>query len=465
MKRVLIVDDAIDLGRLLQDALKVSRPETPITVVPSAEEALLEATRFKFDLLVTDLRLPGMSGLELIRKIRGRQPDIKVILITALMPEDRLVRQKDEVHPDIFIRKPLSVMTFLDAVDSLIGAPEEDLPPPLAEADVAKEEKSVEEAVAAASEALPAEETQISTLFSGEEKHEKGAVSPATIQPPEEKQPEQSAAQVPNEQNMQDLLKELDEVFPGVPVETPVQARKPSAQAEAVIAGDGISGTLTRLRGTLGAFAAILFNESGHPVAQAGDLPDLLRQEPLIPAVLAALSTGAKVSHLLGSASTGSVQAYRGKEFDLVLVPVGHHTLVIPLNTGRSALRFPLAIEEALQAQQDLAIALEVIGVEEQPKIEVISLQEMQARKAVTRNFAEDEILADLQNSLLGQDPNLDKFESLVTERQTGQIQITDPDQFWESASGGEGGGPGSPDVLSYEQAQKLGLFKDNPEK
>lgn len=86
MKRVLIVDDAIDLGRMLQDALKVMHPEIPITVVPSAEEALLELTRFSFDLLVTDLRLPGMNGLELIRKIRVRQPNIKVILMTALIP-------------------------------------------------------------------------------------------------------------------------------------------------------------------------------------------------------------------------------------------------------------------------------------------------------------------------------------------------------------------------------------------
>ena len=122
MTRVLIVDDAIDLGRMLQDALKVTRPEIPITVVPSAEEALLESTRYTFDLLVTDLRLPGMSGLELISKIRLRQPGIKVILITALTPEDRLFRLKEEVHPDIFIRKPISIANFLESVVNLIGA-------------------------------------------------------------------------------------------------------------------------------------------------------------------------------------------------------------------------------------------------------------------------------------------------------------------------------------------------------
>ncbi len=90
MKRVLIVDDAIDLARLLQDAIKTVHPDIPISVVPSAEEALLESTRFTIDVLVTDLRLPGMTGLDLMRKIRVRQPNVKVILMTGLRPEDRL---------------------------------------------------------------------------------------------------------------------------------------------------------------------------------------------------------------------------------------------------------------------------------------------------------------------------------------------------------------------------------------
>ncbi len=43
MDRILIVDDALDLGRLWQTALRTAAPELNIAVVPSAEEALLEA--------------------------------------------------------------------------------------------------------------------------------------------------------------------------------------------------------------------------------------------------------------------------------------------------------------------------------------------------------------------------------------------------------------------------------------
>jgi CheY-like chemotaxis protein len=74
MKRVLIVDDALELGRFLQAALKTLRPPVESVLVPSAEEAILESSQTAPDLLVADIRLPGISGLELVRKIRNRTP-------------------------------------------------------------------------------------------------------------------------------------------------------------------------------------------------------------------------------------------------------------------------------------------------------------------------------------------------------------------------------------------------------
>jgi CheY-like chemotaxis protein len=56
MKHVLIVDDALDLGRLLQSALATLDIKVKTVVVPSAEEAILEAAHHPIDLLVTDIR-------------------------------------------------------------------------------------------------------------------------------------------------------------------------------------------------------------------------------------------------------------------------------------------------------------------------------------------------------------------------------------------------------------------------
>jgi CheY-like chemotaxis protein len=119
MKHVLIVDDALEFGRLLQTALAVLGHGMAVAVVPSAEEALLEAGRYPVDLLVSDYRLPGMTGFELARKIRAQQPKVKVIVVTG-MTDARLGQQAQDAGADLFFRKPLEIPQFLDAVTRLL---------------------------------------------------------------------------------------------------------------------------------------------------------------------------------------------------------------------------------------------------------------------------------------------------------------------------------------------------------
>jgi DNA-binding response OmpR family regulator len=122
MSRVLIVDDALDLGKLLQTSLTMIHPTPSSAVVPSAEEAILEALREKVDLLVTDLRLPGMTGQELTDRIRARHPQAKVIMITGMT--DDLVLQKAEAQADVLLRKPMEIQDFLTAVRNCLGMDE-----------------------------------------------------------------------------------------------------------------------------------------------------------------------------------------------------------------------------------------------------------------------------------------------------------------------------------------------------
>lgn len=413
MRRVLIVDDSIDLGRSLQDALRVTYPDISASVVPSAEEALLISTRFTFDLLVTDLRLPGMNGLELIRKIRVRQPGVKVILMTGLMPEDALVRQKDEVKPEIFIRKPLTASAFLEAVDQLIGEP-------------------------------AAEEPQAS---------EPGALHSAGA--------DQADA----------LLSDLAAILPGEPAEPkPAPVKKTTGRLglpldPAPETGDsGLSGILRELRGRVGALSAILLDERGRPVAQAGDLPGGPFENEFASPVMSALSAGEKISYLLGQTSYQSVQAYRGTDLDLVLAPVGQYALIVALKSGRSALRLALVFEEALNAQAELAGTLESMGLRLQTVAEAAAPQEMLAQMGVPGQPAEPEIPPAILETPLGQDQELAKLEELFQKKHTGQLHLEDPDAFWDSASPGESSEVSSPGVLSFEQAQKLGLFPSDKE-
>ena len=80
---VLLVDDQRDIVRLLHSSLQTLGHELEIIDAPSGEEALLEASLRRIDLLVADYLLPGISGVELMHKIRLRNPSLKVIFITS----------------------------------------------------------------------------------------------------------------------------------------------------------------------------------------------------------------------------------------------------------------------------------------------------------------------------------------------------------------------------------------------
>jgi CheY-like chemotaxis protein len=119
-KRVLIVDDALELGRLLKATLNSLDSSIEITVAPTAEEAFLETSKQKIDLLVTDFRLPGISGAELVNRIRKTQPEIKVILITGVS-ESQMPEEGKKLAVDYYLKKPMEIADFLSASKQCLG--------------------------------------------------------------------------------------------------------------------------------------------------------------------------------------------------------------------------------------------------------------------------------------------------------------------------------------------------------
>jgi CheY-like chemotaxis protein len=127
--RVFIVDDQTDIRRMLRIGVENLGPDFVVSDMPSAEEALLELMRRPVDLLISDIRLPGISGIELVAKARRRDPNIKIILITALT-DSKTRRQAAESGANAFFTKPLDMPDFLDAVERTLGIVETLLPPP-----------------------------------------------------------------------------------------------------------------------------------------------------------------------------------------------------------------------------------------------------------------------------------------------------------------------------------------------
>ena len=62
VKQILVVDDHFEMLEFLRSMLELSNEAYEVRAVPSAEEGILEMTRAKFDLVITDVRLPGISG-------------------------------------------------------------------------------------------------------------------------------------------------------------------------------------------------------------------------------------------------------------------------------------------------------------------------------------------------------------------------------------------------------------------
>ena len=112
---ILIVEDRREVLRVLEHALESLGQRFIITGVPSGEEALLEARLSQVDLLITDIRLPGMSGLELYTRIRILRPQVKTFLLTGLTDEETHTKAAG-AGADAFFTKPVDLAEFLDTV-------------------------------------------------------------------------------------------------------------------------------------------------------------------------------------------------------------------------------------------------------------------------------------------------------------------------------------------------------------
>lgn len=126
--RILIVEDQRDVSRLLRSALETLEHDLEVVEIPSGEEAILYSGRRPVDLLVADYRLPGMTGVELMRKVRTRHPEAKIILITG-QTDPRIRKEIAEAGADAFFLKPVEIADFLDTVERLLGLVETILPP------------------------------------------------------------------------------------------------------------------------------------------------------------------------------------------------------------------------------------------------------------------------------------------------------------------------------------------------
>jgi DNA-binding response OmpR family regulator len=335
--RIMIVEDQREISHLLRTALETLEYKLEVVEIPSGEEAILDASRNKVDLLVTDFRLAGITGIELMRKVRSHRPEAKVILITGLT--DKKVRKEvAEAGADAFFLKPVPIADFLDAVERHLGL--------------------------------------------------------------------------------------VETMLPAEPISEEEAGERPS-----------LADLLTGLRQELDAMAVFLINDRGRIQARAGDLPDSSTEVSLTASLMAIFSAGQKVSHLMGQKPPSNWHIFKGEDHDLVFAPVGTTHAMLAVGKGLAAQERVLNTFHIFSDyRQKVEEALEAIDVPLVPYI-----------KPHTAPLPEAPAEA-----------SPDELEPLL-QRARKKLKPEEVDAFWTTATGKHKAAPKS-DVLSYDQAQQLGL-------
>lgn len=125
--RVLVVEDEESIAFGVRDALEHAGFE--VTVVHDGPAALDAVRKARPDLMVLDLMLPGMGGLEVLGTLRKERVDIRVVILTALASENDLI-QGFELGADDYIKKPFSPRELVARVEAQFRRKELDTAPP-----------------------------------------------------------------------------------------------------------------------------------------------------------------------------------------------------------------------------------------------------------------------------------------------------------------------------------------------
>jgi DNA-binding response OmpR family regulator len=339
---ILLVDDQRDIVRFLHASLQTLGHELDIIDAPSGEEALLESSRRKVDLLVADYLLPGISGVELMHKVKARNPELKVIFITGLT-ERKARSEMLNAGAVAMFDKPIPLADFLDVVERSLGL--------------------------------------VRTIF-------------------------------------------------------PLESTKEADQHR-----ETLSDLLIGFRQRIQADAVFLISDRGRVLARAGDLYDSSMEVSLLSALMAIFSASLKASRFIHQESLKNYHVFRGGDHDLILIPV---------NTSHAML---LAGKELATSQNILQTVQEMLAVRENVENILQSLGVAPPVPATEPAIPEPEPL-----TVEPQEPepevDLDALFASASKSST----VKDIDAFWDEAVEKTSNIPTNPDVISFEEARKLGL-------
>jgi DNA-binding NtrC family response regulator len=117
-KSILVVDDEEIIRDFLLDVLG---EDYDVTTVDDGDQAIKRLTKARFDLVITDLKMPRVSGEEVVKFARAKHPEAAVIVISGYSSL-YAASQSVQSGAGAFLSKPFSIHQLLQTVEQCLGA-------------------------------------------------------------------------------------------------------------------------------------------------------------------------------------------------------------------------------------------------------------------------------------------------------------------------------------------------------
>ena len=129
--RILIVDDEATVRKTLKGMLDAAPFRAEVEEASSGAEGCIKVAAFKPNLLILDVRMPGVDGEDLCRYMRRSDEfaDVKVLVVTGYADDDSISRMTD-AGADAWLAKPVQMEEFIKLVAGLLGLAVEKVPAP-----------------------------------------------------------------------------------------------------------------------------------------------------------------------------------------------------------------------------------------------------------------------------------------------------------------------------------------------
>jgi DNA-binding NarL/FixJ family response regulator len=117
---ILVIDDHVAIRRGVVDMLEASFPESQFGLAESEVDALEHVTNQAWDVAILDLNLKAKGGLELIRELKDRQPQLKILIYT-MHPEEHLGLMALRAGADGYLTKDAEPEQLVVAINRILG--------------------------------------------------------------------------------------------------------------------------------------------------------------------------------------------------------------------------------------------------------------------------------------------------------------------------------------------------------